>query len=118
LSYKESGVRVRFSRFLEVRLAKVDLKEYARRGAAARVAELRAELAEIYRAFPGLRRTGGTEADGTAGGGRRRTGRRKGARKRREMSKAEKRAVSLRMKRYWANRKKTEKAEKGPRAAK
>lgn len=96
-------------------MAKVDLKEYARRGAAARVAELRAELAEIYKTFPGLRSAGAAGTDGTAGGGRRRTGRRKGARKRPEMSEAQKRAVSLRMKRYWANRKK---AEKAPRATK
>jgi hypothetical protein len=94
-------------------LAKVDLKEYARRGAEARIAELRAELAEIYRAFPGLRRGGGTAAadDAAAGGGGRRR-RRKGTRKRRGMSEAQKRAVSLRMKRYWADRKKTEKGQK------
>jgi hypothetical protein len=92
-------------------LAKVDLKEYARRGAEARIAELRAELAEIYRAFPGLRRSGGTAAaDGSAAGAGRR--RRKGARKRPAMSEAQKRAVSLRMKRYWADRKKTEKGQK------
>ena len=33
-----------------------DLKAYARRGAEARVAELTAELNDIYKAFPDLRR--------------------------------------------------------------
>lgn len=94
-------------------MAKVDLKVYARRGAEARVAELRAELAEIYRAFPGLSRSGGTTAaDGAAAGAGGRRRRRKGARKRPAMSEAQKRAVSLRMKRYWADRKKTEKGQK------
>ena len=37
-------------------MAKFDIKEYARRGAEARAAELVAELNDIYRAFPGLRR--------------------------------------------------------------
>jgi hypothetical protein len=97
---------------MEGRLAKFDLKEYARRGAEARVAELRAELAEIYRTFPGLRRGGAAAADGdgsTTGSRRRGAKRRKSARKR-EMSEAQKRAVSLRMKKYWADRRKAEKA--------
>jgi hypothetical protein len=75
-------------------LAKVDLKEYARRGAEARVVELTAELAQIYRAFPGLRR-GGTVAAAPAA-----------ARRRRPMSAAQRRAVSQRMKKYWAARRK------------
>ena len=36
-------------------MAKFDLKAYARQGAAARVAELNAELAAIFRVFPELR---------------------------------------------------------------
>ena len=75
-----------------------DLKAYARRGAEARVAELTAELNDIYKAFPDLRRgtarpTAGTEI---AGGRRRR---------RKPMSAAQKAAVSKRMKAYWAARK-------------
>jgi hypothetical protein len=36
-------------------VAKFDLKAYAKQGAAARVAELNAELTAIYRTFPDLR---------------------------------------------------------------
>ena len=39
-------------------LATFDLKQYALRGAQARVQELQQELTAIYRAFPGLRRGG------------------------------------------------------------
>jgi hypothetical protein len=59
---------------------------------AARVAELNAELAAIYRTFPDLRRgTGGAKVS------RRR--------RRKPMSAAQKAAVSKRMKKYWAARK-------------
>jgi hypothetical protein len=75
-------------------LAKFDLKEYARRGAEARVTELTKELAEIYRTFPGLRRRAGAPS-ATA------------ARRRKPMSAAQKKAVSVRMKKYWAARRKT-----------
>jgi hypothetical protein len=75
---------------VEARLAKFDLKEYARRGAEARVAELTRELAEIYRTFPGLRRR--VAAPAPAG------------RRRKPMSAAQKKAVSVRMKKYWAAR--------------
>ena|SRR5687768_16598963 len=92
-------------------LAKFDLKEYARRGAMARVDELRAELAEIYRAFPALRTAQGgrrragasaaeSEAAGTPGPGRRR-------RRRSGMTADQRKAVSARMKKYWAERRKT-----------
>jgi hypothetical protein len=49
------------------RLAKFDLKVYARQGAAARVTELNGELASIYRAFPDLRRGSARSATGTTG---------------------------------------------------
>jgi hypothetical protein len=89
---------------LELPVAKFNLKEYARRGAEARVAELRAELAQIYRAFPDMNRGGGaadgqTAAAQPAGSPR---ARRKG------MSAAQKKAVSVRMKKYWAARRKAE----------
>ena len=81
-------------------MAKVDMKEYARLGAEARVAQLHAELNEIYRAFPALRRGRGagssTEAPATPQAGRRRG--------RRTMTAAQRREVSQRMKRYWAAR--------------
>jgi hypothetical protein len=74
-------------------VAKFDLKAYARQGAAARVAELNAELAAIYRTFPDLRV--GTKT--ASAPGRRR--------KRRPMTASQKAAVSKRMKAYWAARK-------------
>lgn len=77
-------------------MATFDLKEYARRGAEARVAELTQELASIYRAFPGLRR-GGSAAAASASGP---------VRRRKPMSAAQKREVSRRMKKYWAERRK------------
>ena len=75
-----------------------DLKAYARRGAEARVAELTAELNEIYKAFPDLRRGKARSATATTGAGGRR-------RRRKPMSAAQKAAVSKRMKAYWAARK-------------
>jgi hypothetical protein len=79
-------------------LAKFDLREYARDGARARAEELRAELAQIYRLFPDLR--GGTST------GRRPTGPARRARRRKAMTAAQRKAVSLRMKKYWASRRK------------
>jgi hypothetical protein len=83
---------------VEVRLAKFDLKEYARRGAEARVSELMAELSEIYRSFPGLRLRGKRAASAAAPARRRR--------RRKPMTAAQKKAVSVRMKKYWAGRRK------------
>jgi len=74
-----------------------DLKAYARRGAEARVAELTAEMNDIYRAFPDLRRASARSAPATTVGGRRQ--------RRKPMSAAQKAAVSKRMKAYWAARK-------------
>ena len=90
---------------MEDLLAKFDLKQYARRGAEARVSELTAELDSIFSAFPDLRRgrgrgrvavSGGIASDGAP---RRR-------RRRKPMSASQKRAVSIRMKKYWADRRK------------
>jgi len=78
-------------------LAKFDLREYARDGARARAAELQAELAKIYRLFPDLRGTGR---------GRRAAAPTRPARRRKAMTAAQRKAVSLRMKKYWASRRK------------
>jgi hypothetical protein len=94
-------------------LAKFDLKEYARLGAEARVAQLNEELSEIYRTFPDLRRQ---SARATSGRGPGRpaaadTSEPAGARRRRRrkpMSAAQRKAVSLRMKKYWAGRRKAQ----------
>jgi hypothetical protein len=75
-------------------VAKFDLRAYARQGAAARVVELNAEPAAIYRVFPDLSRGATTGAPKVA---RRR--------RRKPMSAAQKAAVSRRMKAYWAARK-------------
>jgi hypothetical protein len=72
-----------------------DLKAYARRGAEARIAELTAELNEIYRVFPDLRRGAPGRTASSAGAS-------KGRRRRKPMSAAQKAAVSKRMKAYWA----------------
>lgn len=87
----------------------LDLKDLARRGAIARLAELQAETAAILKAFPDLR--GGKRAavaytdDGVTMAASRR-------RRRWGMSAAQKKAVSVRMKAYWAKRRGT----KGTRA--
>jgi hypothetical protein len=77
-------------------VAKFDLKAYARQGAAARVAELNAELAAIYRVFPDLR-SGAAKGAAAAAGARKR--------KRSPMTAVQKAEVSRRMKKYWAARK-------------
>ena len=82
-------------------MAKFDVNKYAQLGAEARAAELRAELDEIYRAFPALRRGGASRAAASDAGGSDTA-----ARRRKPMSAAQKRAVSVRMKKYWASRRK------------
>ena len=108
-------------------MAKFDLREYARRGATARASELAAELAEIYRAFPDLRR--GASATGSTGGSKATDGRTRAGRaarlasatesgssttprRRRRMSPAARKAVSERMRKYWAQRRKAKSAGK------
>ena len=93
-----------------------DMKDYARRGAEARIAELNQELEAIYGAFPDLRQTrrgrpagkvvinheeqfGRAAAKEPPVASARRS-------RRRKMSAAERKAVSLRMKKYWAQRRK------------
>ena len=76
-------------------MPKFDIKELARLGAENRVAELNAELAELYRAFPELR---SGRASATVASDARRT--------RKPMTAAQKKAVSIRMKKYWAGRRK------------
>jgi hypothetical protein len=97
-------------------LTRDDIRKLARLGAARRLEELKQEEAAIRAAFPDLtegrpgrggrrrRRRGGRPAasgESTAAGAA--TARK---RKRRKMSAAEKRAVSVRMRKYWAERRK------------
>jgi hypothetical protein len=89
-------------------LAKFDMNSYARRGAEMRVAELNDELESIFSAFPDLR----ARRDARRGAGRPQAGATVGAgggakgEERRGMSPAQRKAVSARMKRYWADRRK------------
>ena len=73
-------------------------KDYALPGAQQRAAELEAELAEIRRAFPSL----GTGRAVKAGAAERVL--RPARRRRKPMSEAQKKAVGIRMKKYWAAR--------------
>lgn len=76
-----------------------ELTRLARFGAAARLAELDRERAALLRVFPGLRAV-------TVSGGAVAVGQ-----KRRGMSAAARRAVSVRMKKYWAARRKAKAAK-------
>jgi hypothetical protein len=77
-------------------LSRDELQRLARMGAKSRLEELRREEANIRRAFPDLFGRGRGAA--SAAGGRRRG--------RRSMSAAARKAVSVRMKKYWAARRK------------
>ena len=81
----------------------LDLKDLARRGAIARLAELQAESAAILKQFPELKKIGRAGVAYTDDGTTILPGRRS-RRGRRPMSAAQRKAVSVRMKRYWAMR--------------
>ncbi|MCX6539084.1 MAG: hypothetical protein NT151_09150 [Acidobacteria bacterium] len=86
-----------------------DINKYARIGAAVKLAELEQEIAALRRAFPGLTSSAGAAkapaAPATKGASAAKPARRRG--RKRPMSPAERKAVSERMKKYWADRKKT-----------
>jgi len=83
-------------------------RQWARAGAAVRLGELQSEMAEIYRAFPELRKPGGRAA-AVAGATAGPDG------KKRKFSARGKKAISEGMRKYWARRKalaaKTEKSK-------
>jgi hypothetical protein len=79
-------------------LSRSELQRLARLGARARLEELRQEEAAIRRAFPDLVRGRQAAAGGGASGK---------IRRRRGMSAAARKAVSERMKKYWAARRKS-----------
>lgn len=94
-------------------MAGFDMKGYARRGAEARLPELNQELEAIFGAFPDLRqskpgRGASPKAAASAGGAEAGNGRALASdapvRRRKPMSAAQKKAVGLRMKKYWAER--------------
>jgi hypothetical protein len=75
-----------------------ELLRLARLGAEARLDALERERKGILRSFPGIRRESGTRSAANNQPVRRR--------RRRPMSAAERKAVSARMKKYWAGRRK------------
>ncbi len=79
-------------------LSRSELQRLARLGAKARLEELRSEEAAIRRAFPDL--FGGGAGRGASPG-------RRGRRRRSTMNAAQRKAVSERMKKYWAARRKS-----------
>ena len=89
-------------------MAKFDLKQYARAGAEMRVRELRSELASIFRVFPDLAAAGDSRASGVRRGQPRAADvtekRRRPTRRRRKMTAVQRKAVSERMAKYWAER--------------
>ena len=79
------------------KIAESELRSFALVGARARLGALQAEVASLLATFPELR--GGQSAASAAGAGPRKKPGRK-----RPMSAAEKKAVSERMRKYWADR--------------
>jgi len=86
-------------------LPQFDLKSYARHGAKARLRELAEEAKQILTIFPDL--SASVDEDELPISFILRKGARKqptGVRRRRRMSVAQRKAVSARMKKYWASR--------------
>jgi len=86
------------------------LRIYAQAGANARLDEIRHEMESIYRTFPALR-SGGTASRSevhVSPPGAREVQR---PRKRRKLTAAERKAIGLRMKKYWAERRKARAAK-------
>jgi hypothetical protein len=85
-------------------LSRLELERLARLGAQSRLEELRNEEAAIRRAFPDLfgRGRGRKAAAAVVVARRRRRG---------NMSAAARKAVSIRMKKYWADRRKAKEAK-------
>ncbi len=89
-------------------LSPIELKQLARIGAASKIKELEREIAALRRAFPSLNASSsaGPVAPeiGAPKPGRKAKASRRGRRS--PMSAAERRAVSQRMQKYWAERRK------------
>jgi len=89
-------------------LTPIDLHKLARVGAAARLGELEREIAALRAAFPGLRTGPAPGAPAAAAPASQPVLSSRAAKRgrRKPMSAAERKAVSERMKRYWADRRK------------
>lgn len=90
----------------------IDMRKFAVAGATARLQDLMTEARGIVAAFPELARELGIVAAGAARGAARGAvaGARKASRSRKPMTTAQRRAVSVRMKKYWASRRKAKSA--------
>ena len=86
-----------------------DLNRYARIGAAMKLAELEQEIAALRRAFPGLTASAAAAKPAAASATKSAPAGKQARRRGRKgpMSAAERKAVSERMKKYWAERNKT-----------
>lgn len=84
-----------------------ELRRLAKIGAGARLAELDRERAALLRVFPGLRAASAASSRTSSASDGARPAGPAVRRKRRGMSAAARKVVSLRMKRYWAKRRKT-----------
>jgi hypothetical protein len=83
--------------------AGLNMRDLARAGAAARLAALRAEVAALLAAFPGLR-TASLGRPASLAASARLARRRPSRGRRRAMSAAQRKAVGARMRAYWAAR--------------
>ena len=86
----------------------IDLNLYARMGAQARVNQIETELEEIRRAFPSI---GGARRGRPAASVSAVVEEARPRRTRRPMNAAQKKAVGIRMKAYWAARRKAKKTQ-------
>src|SRR5262245_6443149 len=80
-------------------LDRTELRRLARIGAAERLAQLERERATLLRAFPGLSQLAGRDGTDAAA-----SNTKSPRRRRRRMSAEARKAVSARMKKYWADR--------------
>ena len=87
-------------------LSQEQLRRLARLGAMARLEQLRQEEAAIRAAFPEIFGRGRRGETGTAGNGQARSAGGRRRRRRRAMSAAGRKAISERMRKYWAERRK------------
>jgi hypothetical protein len=87
-----------------VAISREELLRLARAGARTRIQELQAELASIYKTFPELKASGGGGTMTRAVSARRASGTSGRGAAKRAWSAADRKAVSERMKKYWAAR--------------
>jgi len=86
----------------------IEMTSFARIGAQARLQQLQAEREQILRVFPDLGRNGTSSGNGKVQARQARDGVKP---RRKPMTAAEKRAVSERMRRYWAGRREAKAAQ-------